>query len=415
MRASSLERGKTNNVVLIHIRFTSDLNLIDLGLPISFLLSSEGVVSVVAQVVLTCIASGYLALSVPVLAATLYLLQRVYRATSRQLRVLELELKGPLFSSFLDTFAGLVTIRAFSWTSAAERHLLASLDVSQRPYYLLFCLKRWLTLVMDLVTAGLATLLMGLAVALRDSMDPGFLGVALVSVMSVGNIASALILQWTNLDSSLGSVRRIAGFIDKAREQSEESDEPSGAGLFLRDEKPAVTATSSWPSTGEVVFTDVAAYQGTQAVLRNVDLTFAAGSRTAICGRTGSGKSTLLGLVLGLSRPQRGHISIDGLDLSGVPLRTLRRAVVGLPQEPLLLQGSVRENLDPFGAYDHDDRALEQALHKVGLEEVIKGKGGLDVDLDADWLSNGQRQLFCLARVMLRKGRILLLDEVTSS
>lgn len=361
-----------------------------------------------AEVVLTCIASGYLALSIPLLVLVLYVLQRIYRATSRQLRVLELQLKAPLFSSFLDTFEGLATIRAFAWTSTAERQLLTALDSSQRPFYLLYCLQRWLTLVLDLVTAGLATLLMGLAVVLRDSMDPGYLGVALVSVMGFGQIVSALILQWTNLDTSLGSVRRIADFIDAAVEQSEDSS--SGP-------QPAedIVAANEWPSAGEVVFKDVSASHGEHVVFSNVNLTFAAGSKTAICGRTGSGKSTLLGLILGLSRPQQGQISVDGRDLSQVALTTLRRSLVGIPQDPLLLQGTVRENLDPFGAHECEDEPLEQALKKVGLEDIIKEKGGLDVDLDVDWLSNGQRQLFCLARAILRKSRILLLDEATSS
>lgn len=393
--------------------FTGDLNLVDLGLPISFLLTAEGIAKVTAEVVLTCIASGYLALSIPLLVLVLYLLQRIYRATSRQLRVLELQLKGPLFSSFLDTFAGLATIRAFAWTSAAERQLLTALDVSQRPFYLLFCLQRWLTLVLDLVTAGLATLLMGLAVALRDSMDPGYLGVALVSVMGFGQIVSALILQWTNLDTSLGSVRRIADFIDTAVEQRE------GSGVttepLQHEDASAAAIVVEWPSAGEVVFTGVSASHGEQVVFSNVNLTITAGSKTAICGRTGCGKSTLLGLILGLSRPQRGHVSVDGRDLSEVALTTLRRSLVGLPQDPLLLHGTVRENLDPFGAYKDEDEPLDCVLRKVGLNELIKEKGGLDIELDVDWLSNGQRQLFCVARVMLRKSRILLLDEATSS
>ncbi|CAN8105511.1 unnamed protein product [Discula destructiva] len=116
---------------------------------------------------------------------------------------------------------------------------------------------------MDLVTAGPATLLMGLAVALRDSMDPGFLGVALVSVMSFGQIASALILQWTNLDSTLGSVRRIADFTEKALEQSEEHDKPSGLGAVLGEKSATTTcASDDWPSKGEVVFKNVAASHG---------------------------------------------------------------------------------------------------------------------------------------------------------
>lgn len=189
--------------------FTGDLNLVDLALPISFILTSERLLATIAEIILTYIASGYLALAIPFLFAVLYIVQRIYLKTSRQLRNLDLELKAPLFSHFISTNAGLTTIRAFSWTSIVEQENTKLLDMLQRPHYLLFCLQRWLTLILDLVTAGIATLLMGLAVALRNSIDPEYLGVALVSVMGFGQTISGLIAYWTNLETSLQAVERI--------------------------------------------------------------------------------------------------------------------------------------------------------------------------------------------------------------
>ncbi|CZT10789.1 uncharacterized protein RCO7_05681 [Rhynchosporium graminicola] len=342
---------------------------------------------------------------IPFLAGILYLVQRVYLRSSRQLRILELELKAPLFSNFLSTYSGLTTIRAFSWMSNMESQNMTLLDISQRPYYLLFCLQRWLTLVLDLCTAGLATLLMALAVILRDKMDPGYLGVALVGVMNFGQIVSALITNWTNLETSLGSVDRILHYLNDA--PSEDTNRDDG---FTSQE-----LQTNWISGGEVVMENVIAYHGNQLVLNDINLVFRAGTKTAICGRTGSGKSTLLGLILRISEYGSGVITIDGVDVSSISPDLVRNAVVGLPQDGLFLDGTVRDNLDPFKEHLGDDQPLLVVLAKIGLTDLFESRGGLDAELDVDWLSAGQRQLFCLARAMLRKSKVLLMDESTSS
>lgn len=388
--------------ILIPCSFTGDLNLTDLALPLSFLLASERIFSTVAEVILTCLASGYLALSIPVALPVLYLLQRVYLRTSRRLRVLELERKAPLFGNFISTYAGLLTIRAFSWTAAAEKENMALLDNAQRPYYLLFCAQRWLTLVLDLLTAGLATLLMGLAVALRHSIDPGLLGVALVSVTSIGSILAELIKNWANLETSLGAVTRIRNYVDNTPAEAD-------------GEAPA-DLPADWPAAGQVVFDHVSASysNGNYTVLDDISLAIPAGSKVALCGRTGSGKSSMLSLLPRLLDPDKGSITVDGIDLASVPRHRVRTSLVALPQDPLFLSGSVRLNLDPFQQYVGTDEPLVAALHKTGLASLVEEKGGLDEELKLEWLSTGQRQLFCMARAMLRKSKLLLLDEATS-
>jgi len=127
--------------------------------------------------------SSYMAITMPFLMVALWCLQHVYLRTSRQLRLLDLEAKSPLYSHFLESIKGVVTIRAFGWQveNRAENHRL--LDHSQRPYYLLFCVQRWLNLVLDLIVAAMATLLVGLAIGLRTNTSPGLLGVSMNSVL----------------------------------------------------------------------------------------------------------------------------------------------------------------------------------------------------------------------------------------
>jgi ATP-binding cassette subfamily C (CFTR/MRP) protein 1 len=236
------------------------------------------------EIVLTYIASGYLAISVPFLAATLYFLHRFYLRTSRQVRALDLELKAPLFSHFIASTEGLVTIRAFSWTSTVELQNTKLLDMSQRPHYLLFCLQRWLTLVLDLTIAAMATLLMGLAVALRDTINPGNLGVALVSIMGLGNTLSALLTYWTNLETSLQAVCRLQDFTKGTPIEYEEND-VSLQGRNVNLDK--------WLSRGDVILSNVSASYGSTNVLHDIDIIFAAGSKTTVCGRTVSRREIL--------------------------------------------------------------------------------------------------------------------------
>jgi ABC-type multidrug transport system fused ATPase/permease subunit len=132
------------------------------------------------------VGSGWLGLAVPLMLLTLFVLQKFYLRTSRQLRLLDLEAKSPLYSHFISSFAGLTSLRAYGWSKLAAAENLHYLNDSQRPFYLLRCVQRWLNMVLNLIVAGLAILLVGIAIALKNSINPGLLGVALTSVMGIG-------------------------------------------------------------------------------------------------------------------------------------------------------------------------------------------------------------------------------------
>jgi ATP-binding cassette subfamily C (CFTR/MRP) protein 1 len=138
-----------------------------------------GLIACLAEASLTATGSPFVAFTVPLFILVLYFLQRVYLRTSRQLRFLEIETRTPVYSHFLETLEGLSTIRAFGWEEDFRKTNLARLDNSQKPYYLLFCIQRWLSLALDLLVAAMAILVVSLALGLRDYTSPGLLGVSM--------------------------------------------------------------------------------------------------------------------------------------------------------------------------------------------------------------------------------------------
>ncbi|CAK7197974.1 hypothetical protein SEUCBS139899_000628 [Sporothrix eucalyptigena] len=378
-------------------RFSQDMTLVDMPLPMSFMMCYAQLVGAISQIILTCVASGYLGIIVPVLLAVLYCVQKFYLRTSRQMRLLDLEAKSPLYSDFIASYSGLTALRAYGWTRDAEAENLSRLNESQKPYYLLYCIQRWLSLVLNLIVAGMAVVVIGLAVGLRDQISPGLLGVALTSVMGIGMTLSMLIQMWTQLETSLGAITRVNEFANDTPHEPDGPDMPP----------------PQWPSRGSVSVQNLEAKYGDRVVLENINLEIMPGEKVAICGRSGSGKSTLISLLLRLYPPSKGQIEIDGIETGQLNLNALRESLVALPQDPMFLAGSVRYNLDPLSKAT--DAELLEVLDKTNLRPVIDEKGGLDANLDTDWLSAGQRQLFCLARALTRKSRVLLLDEATSS
>lgn len=174
-------------------RFSQDMAVIDIQLPIAVLQTVHGIFELLWSLVLMCYGAYYLFAFVPFLGVILYAIQMFYLRTSRQLRILDLEMQSPLFSQFSESIEGLAIIRAFGWQEKSMRVFLKKLDASQRPYYLLYCIQRWLNFVMDLLVGCMAVLLVTFATQLKNTTSGAAIGIGMLNVLTFGENVAALI------------------------------------------------------------------------------------------------------------------------------------------------------------------------------------------------------------------------------
>lgn len=264
---STVDSGITLN------RFSQDMSLINSCLPVSMMQATPMAFQALAQIALIAIGSTYLAIAIPFCLGTTWLLQRFYLRTSRQLRLLDLELKSPLFSTISETLEGLPTIRALGWQEKFERRNQERLDASQRPVYLLYCIQRWLNFVRDLIVAALAILLVSLATQLPSSTSGGRLGVAMLNILGFSQSLCQFIFFSADLETSLQAVSRVKEFVETT--VSEESSHGS-----------LTTPPENWPARGAVEFRDITASYASDmnhAVLKHLSRDIQPGQNVGIC------------------------------------------------------------------------------------------------------------------------------------
>ncbi|MQL96384.1 hypothetical protein Taro_029058 [Colocasia esculenta] len=386
-------------------RVTSDQSDVDtsvydkIGAIFFWAIQLIGVVVVMSQV-----AWQVFIVFVPVIAACIWY-QQYYIATARELARL-IGLSGaPVIQHCSESLSGSVTIRSFEQEPRFLDTNLHLCDSYSRPMFHGGAAMAWLCFRLEMLTSVVFALSVAILVFLPGgALDPAMAGLAVTYGLSLDTIQNILILNLCSLETEIVSVERILQY----------TSIPSEPPLTVDVNKPG----SNWPSKGEVDIRDLQVRYAPHLpfVLRGLTCTFHGGMKTGIVGRTGSGKSTLIQTLFRIVDPTVGRILIDGTDISTIGLHDLRTRLSIIPQEPTMFEGTVRSNLDPLGEYTDED--IWQALDKCQLGEVVRSKEGkLDaaVNEDGENWSMGQRQLVCLGRVILKKSRILVLDEATAS
>ncbi|XP_050979758.1 ATP-binding cassette sub-family C member 3 isoform X1 [Labeo rohita] len=330
--------------------------------------------------------------------------QRFYVATSRQLKRLESVSRSPIYSHFSETITGTSVIRAYGRNTAFVLMSDTKVDENQKSYYPGIVSNRWLGVRIEFIGNCIVLFAALFAVIWKDDLSPGLVGLSVSYALQVTMSLNWMVRMTSDLESNIVAVERV-------KEYSETQTE---APWTVKDKEPP----PDWPPKGNVEFVDysVRYREGLDLVLRNISLKVKGGEKIGIVGRTGAGKSSMTLCLFRLLEAADGEIVIDEVKISEIGLHDLRSKLTIIPQEPVLFSGTLRMNLDPFEKYS--DEEVWKALELSHLKKFVSNQAAkleLECSEGGENLSVGQRQLVCLARALLRKTRILVLDEATAA
>ncbi|CAN7993271.1 unnamed protein product [Ixodes pacificus] len=341
--------------------------------------------------------------------------QLFYIATSRQLKRLESVTRSPIYTHFSETLSGVSTIRAYG---AQERFVLESnhrVDYNQMCYYPSTISNRWLAVRLEFCGNLIVLFAALFSVFGSQALDGGTVGLSLSYALSITATMNWMVRMSCEFETNIVAVERIMEY----------TRSPTEAAWEVPESKPAL----DWPMGGQVQFADYSTRyrEGMDLVIKDITVSINAGEKVGVVGRTGAGKSSLMLSLFRIVEPAKGTIFIDGVDVTKIGLHDLRSKLTIIPQaivclfvvrtqDPILFSGTLRTNLDPFG--EKSDTELWSALELSHLKTFVSG---LDKGLEylvaegGENLSVGQRQLVCLARALLRKSKVLVLDEATAA
>ncbi|KAG0267469.1 Multidrug resistance-associated protein 1 [Linnemannia exigua] len=410
-------------------RLSSDLQGVDDRLPWAIDEVLYWGIRLIASIIIIAVSTPNFLIALPVFVIIVVVIQKYYLAAMRAVKRIFHVSKSPIFQHFNETLGGVTTIRAMGvqerFKDVNNELLLTHVNAHVAFSY---CI-RWVEVRLQCLSAFVILLVaVGFVISAGQNMDPATAGLVLSFTLSITQEINYLVRNYCETQHLLVSVERMCEYTDM------ETEAPETLPLAPRLE-------ALWPPQhGAIEFDNYSTRyrEGMELVLRNISFKVEAGEKIGIVGRTGAGKSSLTlalfrmieaangpwvhskmdaGITEGeVEEVEAGRIVIDGVDIAKLGLTSLRRALAIIPQDPVLFAGTIRENLDPF--QEHSDADLWEALGRAHLKDHIQTlQGGLsfEVTTNGENFSVGQRSLICLGRALLRKTKILVLDEATSA
>ncbi|KAM9216934.1 cystic fibrosis transmembrane conductance regulator [Dugong dugon] len=398
-------------------RFSKDIAVLDDLLPLTMFDFVQLLLIVIGAIAVVSVLQPYIFLAtVPVIAAFI-ILRAYFLHTSQRLKQLESEARSPIFTHLITSLKGLWTLRAFGRQPYFETLFHKALNLHTANWFLYLSTLRWFQMRVEIIFVIFFIAVTFISI-LTTGEGEGTVGIILTLAMNIMSTLQWAVNSSIDVDSLMRSVSRVFKFIDMPTEESKpaKSIKPSKDGQLSKvtiTENQHVNKDYNWPSGGHMTVKDLTAkyIDGGNAILENVSFSISPGQRVGLLGRTGSGKSTLLSAFLRLLNTE-GEIQIDGVSWDSLTLQQWRKAFGVIPQKVFIFSGTFRKNLDPCEQWS--DQEIWKVADEVGLRSVIEQfPGKLDFVLvdGGSVLSHGHKQLMCLARSVLSKAKILLLDE----
>ena len=347
------------------------------------------------------------------------LIGHIYLTCSRELKRFESTTKSPIYQHFSETLSGTVTIRAYGDENRFLLENLQRIDENNKSFFFMWAVNCWLSFRIDLL-GSLAVFGSGAFILMNiENIDSGMAGISLSYAITFTEFALWMVKFYSTVEMNMNSVERLKEYMNIEQE-------PYLGGIN--------DLSTIWPSEGRIHFEDFSLRYSPELprVIKNVTFTIDAKSKIGIVGRTGAGKSTIVTALFRFLEADSGSITIDGIDISTLNLKKLRTSMTIIPQDPILFSGTIKSNIDPFGEYT--DETVYEALMRVNLLTMEEIKDSIknssqnknvkqnyfltltnSISEGGSNISQGQRQLLCLARSLLRCSKIILLDEATAS
>jgi ABC-type multidrug transport system fused ATPase/permease subunit len=424
-------------------RFTADFSQVDSMQAYNFAFCLYNFMVVVGIVIAGIIVSPYIILAAICLLTLCSRYALYYLATARQTKRLESTAKSPVFELFSTALAGVSTLRAFDKTQTYITNMFDRIDTHARSLYYQWLLNRWLSWRLGVIGAVFSIIVATLIVSL-DNLDAALGGFALGFTLQYTEAVTWLLRNFAGVEIGMNAVERVIEYSE-----------------IVTEDEGGVDAPAAWPADGRLEVRDLVVGYAPDLppVLRGVSFSVERNERIGVIGRTGSGKSSLTLALFRFLEAREGSIHVDGIDISKIKLHDLRSRIAIIPQDPVLFSGTIRSNLDPFD--EHTDQDLRDALERVHLLDSVPTSGGTSsaastlegiigdevgesssnasqgklleagskpkkntnpfaslnspISESGLNLSQGQRQLLCLARAIVARPKIMILDEATSA
>ena len=385
-------------------RLSKDLTTVDTYTMYWFMTLTAYGSSFIGAIIICCFYQYQCLYSLPIFIILSFLISRFYMNCSIELNRLEGISNSPILNLINETISGKITIRAFNYQLLYIKNFQKIIDENYKIRFFMNGIYQWYLFCLNFLEFVFLCCIISISLIYKDKFTSKIIGLVLTYSIVLQDDMIEFLSSFSNFENTMTNMERSLSYTKIISEKPQKLKCDRGL--------------NNWPSKGEIIFENFSAkYRpDTEMVLKNISFSIKAGEHIGLVGRTGCGKSTLALCLFRLIEPVTGKIYIDDVDITSIGLKKLRENLTIITQESMILDGTLRYNFDPKG--EHTDKEIWKVLRKIGFDDFVKKQPlylSHVISENGSNLSIGEKQLICITRAILRKSKVVILDEATAS